>query len=145
MKRFTLDNFIKFITVNVLIFHIRIVCAVSKMPHKGFTTVTIPLTEYEDMKRFLEENEEKLRRKHITKVSHLVLEAWYQLRSEPVNIRLPKVMVDAIDRIVDLYADFGWNRQLLIESAIRDKMMKVKELEGDGTFLTSSNLKPSKC
>lgn len=48
---------------------------------------------------------------------------------ERVNVRLPKPMVDEIDRIMKAFPEFNYNRQQFVESAIREKIEKIKVIE----------------
>ena len=43
-------------------------------------------------------------------------------------VRLPVAMVDEVDRLVDVFPIFG-NRQQFIESAVREKIVELKQLE----------------
>jgi hypothetical protein len=47
------------------------------MPYKGYKSITLPEDIVNEMKKYLEENKEELRRRHIKKISHVVEEAWY--------------------------------------------------------------------
>jgi len=39
---------------------------------------------------------------------------------------LPKPMVDEVDRLVEAFPEFSYNRQQFIESAIREKIEKMR-------------------
>jgi len=47
-------------------------------------------------------------------------------KSERVHVRLPKPMVDEVDRLVEAFPEFSYNRQQFIESAIREKIEKMR-------------------
>lgn len=46
-----------------------------------------------------------------------------------ISIGIPKRMIDEVDRIVENHKEFNYNRQQFIESAIREKIMRLKLLE----------------
>jgi len=46
-----------------------------------------------------------------------------------LNVRLPKPMVDEIDRIMKVFPEFNCNRQQFVESAVREKIEKLKYFE----------------
>ena len=52
-----------------------------------------------------------------------------KLKVERVAVRLPKPMLDEIDRIMKRFPEFNYNRQQFVESAVRDKNEKLKYLE----------------
>lgn len=39
-------------------------------------------------------------------------------------------MADGVDRIVEEFEEYGWNRQRFIENAIAEMIMKIKSTEG---------------
>jgi len=45
-----------------------------------------------------------------------------------VVIRIPRPMMDEVDRIVRHHKEYNYNRQQFVESAIRDKMERIKLL-----------------
>jgi len=59
-------------------------------------------------------------------------------RVERVNVRLPKPMVEEIDRIVKKFKEMNWNRQQFIETAIREKIMRIKSIEANLNFTDDS-------
>ena len=40
---------------------------------------------------------------------------------------MPKPMVDEVDRLVEAFPEFSYNRQQFIESAVREKIEKMKQ------------------
>jgi metal-responsive CopG/Arc/MetJ family transcriptional regulator len=52
-----------------------------------------------------------------------------------VAVRIPGAMMGEVDRIVKEHPELDYNRQQFVESAVREKIERVKMLEGT----TSSN------
>ncbi len=48
---------------------------------------------------------------------------------ERVGIRIPKPMTDEINRIIEGHPELSYNRQQFVESAIREKIEKIKLME----------------
>jgi metal-responsive CopG/Arc/MetJ family transcriptional regulator len=46
------------------------------------------------------------------------------------NIRVPAPMIEEIDKIVIEYSGLGYNRQQFIESAIREKIERMRPVGG---------------
>jgi len=44
-------------------------------------------------------------------------------------IRIPEPMMVEIDRIIDAFPEFHFNRQQFVETAIREKIVSMKQLE----------------
>ena len=45
---------------------------------------------------------------------------------ERVNIRIPKPLMDEVDRIIEKYSELSYNRQQFVEVAVREKIEKLK-------------------
>lgn len=50
---------------------------------------------------------------------------------ERVSIRIPKPMTDEINRIIEGHPELCYNRQQFVESAIREKIERIKLVERD--------------
>jgi len=51
-----------------------------------------------------------------------------RVTTERVPIRIPKPIMDEIDNICSEYEEYSYNRQQFIETAIREKIEKIKSL-----------------
>ena len=50
-------------------------------------------------------------------------------REARVNVRVPKPMMDEVDRICFGHPEFNYNRQQFIESAVRERIERIRQLE----------------
>jgi len=48
---------------------------------------------------------------------------------ERVGIRIPKPMTDEMKRIIEAHPELCYNRQQFVESAIREKIERIKMME----------------
>jgi len=48
---------------------------------------------------------------------------------ERVGIRIPKPMTDEISRIIDSHPELYYNRQQFVESAVREKIERIRLME----------------
>jgi metal-responsive CopG/Arc/MetJ family transcriptional regulator len=53
------------------------------------------------------------------------------------GVRVPVPMIEEIDRIVQQYPEFSYNRQQFIESAIREKIEKIQLLKANNLNKTN--------
>lgn len=56
-------------------------------------------------------------------------------RGEPpkrMGVRLPDAMMKEVDRLVEAHPEMGYTRQQFIESAVREKMERIRLLERPG-------------
>lgn len=50
-------------------------------------------------------------------------------RPKRMAVRLPDMMIEEIDRIVNEFPELGYNRQQFVESAVRERLLTLKGLE----------------